>query len=98
VGRLGGVAATPEILARLADLLRDQAIGVRRSAAAAVGKLGGAAATSEVLARLADLVHDQDRYVRDAAVSSLRDFTKVGIRLFAGRQGQLFWVRSLARG
>jgi hypothetical protein len=68
---LGRAAATPEFLARLAELLRDQDPSVRRTAADAVDKLGGAAATPEIPARLAELVRDQDRYVRDAAVKAV---------------------------
>jgi hypothetical protein len=57
VGDLGGAAATPEFLVRLAELLRDQDRQVRRTAADVVGGLGGAAATPEFLARLADLLN-----------------------------------------
>jgi HEAT repeat protein len=68
---LGSAAATPEILARLADLLRDTDRYGRRRAAEAVGKIGSAAATPKFLARLADLLRDTDRYVRWAAADAV---------------------------
>ena len=45
-------AATPEFLARLAELLADEEEDVHWAAAQAVGGLGAAAATPEFLARL----------------------------------------------
>src|SRR5262249_31713244 len=41
LGRLGSAAATPEVLARLTDLLHDQEGDVRRAAAVAGGGLVG---------------------------------------------------------
>jgi hypothetical protein len=67
VGGMGSVAATPEFLARLAELLRDPNDDVRSAAAWAVGGVGGAAATPEFLARLAELLRDPNKYVRSAA-------------------------------
>jgi HEAT repeat protein len=71
VGGLGGAAATPEILARLAELLRDQDSDVRWTATRALAGLGVAAATPEILARLAELLRDQDSDVRWAAVNAV---------------------------
>jgi HEAT repeat protein len=68
---LGGAAATPEILARLVELLRDPNRIVRSTAAEEVWEGGGAAATTEVLARLAKLLHDQSPAVRRAAADAV---------------------------
>jgi HEAT repeat protein len=56
VAGVGPAAATPEILAALAALLRDRNWEVRKHALAAVGGLGPAAATPEILAALAALL------------------------------------------
>ena len=47
-------AATPAILARLADLLADRDRNVRETAGWAVAALGAAAATPAILVRLAE--------------------------------------------
>jgi HEAT repeat protein len=68
VGRLGAAAATPAILAGLADLLRERGGPVGRGASLAIQRLGTAAATPEFLGRLGDLLRDGDLEVRDSAV------------------------------
>jgi HEAT repeat protein len=67
VGGLGREATTPEILAGLAELLRDQNSSVRTAAVLAVRKLSSAAATLEILASLAELLRNQDCNVQLAA-------------------------------
>jgi HEAT repeat protein len=71
VGGLGAVAARPEILARLAGLLRDPDAGVRHATERTVGGLGAAAATPEFLARLAGLLRDPDAGVQSAAAEAV---------------------------
>jgi HEAT repeat protein len=68
---VGAAAAAPEVLARLAELLRDPERDVRRGVAAAVGGVGAAAATPEFLALLAELLRDPDPDVRGAAARAV---------------------------
>jgi HEAT repeat protein len=70
VGQLGALA-TPELLADLTGLLRDQDGFVRGKAAEAVGELGAAAATPEVLADLAGLLREKDEFVQEAAANGV---------------------------
>src|SRR5262249_36014261 len=67
----GGTAATPEILAALAELLADADAAVRAAAARAVRHLGGAAATPMILSRLPVLLRDAHAQMRDNAGAAL---------------------------
>jgi hypothetical protein len=88
VGGLGAAAATPELLALLAQLLRDPDSDLRSAAAEAVGGLG-AAATPELLALLAQLLRDPDMFVRIAAAKAVEAIMRQGVRLFFRRR----WLR-----
>jgi HEAT repeat protein len=59
------------LLARIAELLRDANPSVRLEAARAVHYLGAAAATETILSRIAELLRDTDRDVRPAAVRAV---------------------------
>ena len=63
IGHIGPAAATPEMLAGLAELLRDT--DCARDAVEAIGHIGPTAATPEMLAGLAELLRDTD-CARDA--------------------------------
>jgi hypothetical protein len=67
----GQAAATPAVLAELAEMLGDADPAVRAAAARAVRALGGAAATPGVLGRLPRLLHDPQAEVRDTAGAAL---------------------------
>jgi HEAT repeat protein len=82
VSRLGVVAATPEILAALGQLLRHSAWSVRSAAAGATGELGVVAATPEILAALGQLLRDPDEMVRSASADAVDAITRQGARLF----------------
>ena len=69
LGRLGGAATTPAVLARLLALSHEANADMRASAASALGGLGSAAATPAVLARLLALIQDGN----DAASASAAD-------------------------
>lgn len=82
VRALGADAATPEILAHLADLLRGPA---RSEAVETVRSLGAAAATPEILARLADLLHDNDWETRNRAAEATALIMAQSVRIFEMR-------------
>lgn len=71
LAKLGSVATTPELLARLANLLSDSKWKVREATAMALGKWGSVAVTSELLACLTNLLSDPERTVRLAAAMAL---------------------------
>jgi HEAT repeat protein len=64
---MGGAGATPDVLVRVLELLRDQQEHVGYVALQAITQIGSAAATPETLARLLELLRDPDGEVRYAA-------------------------------
>ncbi|MFQ5880528.1 MAG: HEAT repeat domain-containing protein, partial [Dehalococcoidia bacterium] len=94
---LGAAAATPEILARLANLLEHSHRKVRWTAVWAVGGLGAAATTPEILARLANLLQDPHRDVwwrwdvRREAAQTFDELMSQGVRIFEGPSGKWEW-------
>jgi HEAT repeat protein len=91
VEALGGAAATPEILARVAELLRDPEGDVRKAAADAVEALGGAAGTPEFLARLAELLRDPEGDGQAAAADAVGRMGARGVRIFKEPGGKWEW-------
>jgi HEAT repeat protein len=85
---VGAAAATPVVLARLAELLRDPELYVPAAAAGAVPGVGAAAATPVVLARLAELLRDPDWYVRWAAAGAWAQLMAQRVRVFAQKDGE----------
>jgi len=70
---LGNQAATPPVLARFADLLRDPLDDVRQTAASSVARLGRRAATSKILEALPPLLaaSSEVRLAATRAVSAI---------------------------
>ena len=72
LGRLGGKAATSEVINGLVVSLGDSDWNIRKSACEALGKVGEKAATSQVINGLVISLGDSDNNVRASACEVLR--------------------------